>query len=1060
MFRVGIVVTSCCIAAYANPGGARRFDFQPKGGALMNGFTEVSPKAEYTRATGYGFVGSGRNAWASGTAYPDPLRGDWIRVGREFQVDVKNGAYEVRVWLHGPAPQLPSGTTSLWVNGKLVHQTRVTHDSFYRRYYVHEFTDYRQGEDVYEKYIRPLCQAVVVHVRAANGKLKLKVNDRLVYGITLVPEEAAARQAQKTEEACRAYFRAHYLKRRTHMEPAPKPMPSRQDRERGYILFAKHYLEEVYPNTNPRPWDMRNEIAAFASWGEFEPFAFSIYPLRNLNGIRLDCTDFTGPGGARIPRENIDVRVVRYKERKPYPSKTGLAYYTVAPEILVKVPTINVEKGVNRTFWVTVHVPNNATPGPYEAQATIAGDSVRPETMKLILRVLPIRLGHLKNRYHWTGAYPPVVYLHFKEQKKDRREYYAHLEAELRDIRDHGFTEYGYYATWLPAPDMKVRDGRVVGVDFAETRRVIEIYKRVGMPVPPITMKFCDFVKRLFPGKVRSGRVGHGVMYAYDGIPDFETKTAAALRELVATAREAGMPPVEMSLPDEPNRDRLAPVLKRAKLIASVPSVTSATSGMIPATAEVLGPFVRVWGTYLRDARQLLPLAEKHRAILTRDHGSARRNPNRMRFENGFWFYKTGFHAIRWWYNVERNDTDPYCTFNAASNWESNLVYSTFAGPPNPTLDWEAAREGVDDCRYVCTLVERVRRAKDDGRPAVRHAVSRAKAALAEVLDPIEIDERYYQSLGGEYSPDAYDKYRWKIAEAILAIDDAVRGKASRKATAAETVPWWNPAFEARARIEVDAGPWQRENTIVSTVLPAGLSNVRLVEVGTGGPKLVPFVWRRKERTIFWRLADHTPSLTARVFYAYGSSKPAATPSDPLLERAVRKYEQNRNLVVNGGFEAAKPVGWRLYPKPGSPATIVVGPAHSGRKSLRFNVGGKRNGAVCDDVILKPNTEYLFTCWTRLIRGSAGLIMWASIRCYSRDGAYLERFQTTRRDRKPGWQLSALRFTTPPETHHATVGISPARLKGTILFDDVQMHEYSRDRFLPPKVTVGKVEMR
>ena len=492
-----------------------------------------------------------------------------------------------------------------------------------------------------------------------------------------------------------------------------------------------------------------------------------------------------------------------------------------------------------------------------------------------------------------------------------------------------------------------------------------------------------------------------------------------------------------------------------------MPGVAATSSGLTPADADVLAPFVRVWGTYLRDARQLLPLAEKHGAILARDHGSIRRNPNRMRFENGFWFYKTGFHATRWWYNVERNDPDPYTTFDIPGNWESNLVYSTFEGPPNPTLDWEAAREGVDDCKYVYTLASRIEKWKNAKRPMVRRAVANGRAALAEALDPIEIDERYYRSVGDNYSPDAYDKYRWKIAHAILGIDAAVSDGAVDQPSKKVEPRWWDAASEDRVRIEVNAGPYEREDAIVSAGLPEGLANIRLVEVRNGKATAIPFVLRDGGKTIFWRLPGHTPSLAARWFYAHGTRDPQSpAKSDPALEEAVARYIGGKNLILNGDFEKAEPVGWTLHPKDGSPVTLTKGEAHSGKQCLRCDVTARRNGATTDDIPLRPHREYLLTCWTRLVRGSAGLIMWASVRCYSEDGTYLERFQSTRRDLKPGWQLSAVRFTAPPETHHAKLGVSPAQLKGSILFDDIRLCEYSRDRFLPPKVIVGERERK
>jgi len=77
---------------------------------------------------------------------------------------------------------------------------------------------------------------------------------------------------------------------------------------------------------------------------------------------------------------------------------------------------------------------------------------------------------------------------------------------------------------------------------------------------------------------------------------------------------------------------------------------------------------------------------------------------------------------------------------------------------PTPTIYWELCREGVDDCRYVATLQQQIRQAKERGQTA---AAQRAESVLAPLLshDAPVISQ-----------PAAVGRYRWRIAREILAL--------------------------------------------------------------------------------------------------------------------------------------------------------------------------------------------------------------------------------------------------------------------------------------------------
>jgi hypothetical protein len=63
---------------------------------------------------------------------------------------------------------------------------------------------------------------------------------------------------------------------------------------------------------------------------------------------------------------------------------------------------------------------------------------------------------------------------------------------------------------------------------------------------------------------------------------------------------------------------------------------------------------------------------------------------------------------------------------------QHNMVYPTADGVVD-TLQWEGYREGVDDVRYVTTLVDMVKKNKTSRQKNVRESVRKAESFLAEL---------------------------------------------------------------------------------------------------------------------------------------------------------------------------------------------------------------------------------------------------------------------------------------------------------------------------------------
>ena len=119
----------------------------------------------------------------------------------------------------------------------------------------------------------------------------------------------------------------------------------------------------------------------------------------------------------------------------------------------------------------------------------------------------------------------------------------------------------------------------------------------------------------------------------------------------------------------------------------------------------------------------------------------------------GFEFLRSGAEvATAWGFAATQANPHNDCD-GGHKDW--NVLFPGVDAPP-PTIYWELCREGVDDCRYVATLQEKIHQAKERGQT---EAAQRAEQVLAPLLDP---------SAPHFDSPSAFARYRWRIAREIL----------------------------------------------------------------------------------------------------------------------------------------------------------------------------------------------------------------------------------------------------------------------------------------------------
>ena len=175
------------------------------------------------------------------------------------------------------------------------------------------------------------------------------------------------------------------------IETVAEPVLDDAEQQRGFLLFQRPIVEPVYPNTHPHAHERVAELQAFAAQGEFEPFTFSLYPVRDLKNLKVRVSSLKGDGG-EIGAQQIGVRLATYWNMG-FPRYTSRETYRRLPELLEHVTEHSSPAKECQRWWLTVHVPEGTKAGMYRGTVTVSDDlTTMPVEILLSLRVLPFSL--------------------------------------------------------------------------------------------------------------------------------------------------------------------------------------------------------------------------------------------------------------------------------------------------------------------------------------------------------------------------------------------------------------------------------------------------------------------------------------------------------------------------------------------------------------------------------------------------------------------------------------------------------------------------------------------
>jgi hypothetical protein len=131
------------------------------------------------------------------------------------------------------------------------------------------------------------------------------------------------------------------------------------------------------------PAEKSEAVMMRAARNEAEAAQLVVRPTMPLGDFTIRAGDLSGPGGAVISSENIEVLKVRYVNVVRPTDKSSTAGFWPDPLPPLKGP-IDLEPDKNQPFWIRVKVPSSAPAGIYEGRITLNAQDYKADA---VLRV-------------------------------------------------------------------------------------------------------------------------------------------------------------------------------------------------------------------------------------------------------------------------------------------------------------------------------------------------------------------------------------------------------------------------------------------------------------------------------------------------------------------------------------------------------------------------------------------------------------------------------------------------------------------------------------------------
>jgi hypothetical protein len=727
--------------------GLYAFDLGPSTGPLMPGFTRIDPSTLYSKGRGYGLKDAA--IWrAFDVLQPDPLYQDFICIEKGgLAVDVPNGRYHVFVNIDNPSgfwgEYQAYRHRSVLAQGKPVVEESMDFNSFKKKYFRYWDTEDLPSDNTFDKYQGGYFHEKQFDVDVTDGQLSLDFRGEnwacSVSAVVIYPAQKAKQGGKFLDYVARKrrFFFDNYFHRILHKGTGDRLSPTAEDTKRGYVVFSRDYMEDVYYNDTPRKEEVGRPVTGFGFAGQYEPLTVSIRPLADLGHVAVTIGDLTGPG--TIPSKDFALGYVTYRLTRVSADGT---VYTIAPRLVLPRASVEAPKDVTRRFWLTAHTPADVKPGVYRGQITLTPEHGEPANVPVEYRVYP---GTLDPVDVPAGPFSHTIDTPWPGDDPAAKEWDRTMEERsLRKLREYGFTSF----TGMPVVRyLGFKDGQP-RFDFTEGDRQMDLARRCGFTMPVVSYVGMPGLNLYFKDEAAMQAAG---------ISDYSQFIKAVFSAIQTHADSAHWLPVYWNIGDEPVGDDVRRAAENAEAYKAAfpkgpPSFTAPTSLDSAKTDDPHFRFARALSAVSLNGHDEASVRK-----LQREGGNWGFYNGGNRWTYGIYMYKAAKQfdmkfRIAWHWNATAGD--PYYALDCRED-DYAWCNTNPDGELVPSLAFEREfRAGLDDYRCMLTLA---RLASEKHDAAAQELISSRLAAFK--LGQREHDELFPVS--------DWREFRQQMADAI-----------------------------------------------------------------------------------------------------------------------------------------------------------------------------------------------------------------------------------------------------------------------------------------------------
>ncbi len=493
--------------------------------------------------------------------------------------------------------------------------------------------------------------------------------------------------------------------------PTEKPAQQPTEQPAIYTIFSKPPYSTILPDTTYSPQEIiTHTVSISASPNEYAPLSLAIKAgQESLYNVSILSSDLT-LGGSTIPKQNIDIRVVKVWKQAGLSAKLDSQEGNWIPELLLyndadplignldannmyTPPTISTELAANipaqttKQFWITIYIPPGTLPGNYSSMLSVLAENNPTREIQLSVTVLPITLHPPSQKYLIYYYYPYWI-------KTSEANLKTILYNQLMDIKNHGF------------------QGMTAFLFNTDPNLFFETIKQVGLD-GHIILQYVDQIPLLQSNGYTPYIYGIDEPYIYNA----PNKTQSLRHQIRASydIHQAGGLVVTAITKDISDLLR-DPASLAYDQIDPATDITFREEGITQESVDwanypadfLYNPksFSDAYVLSLRNGGQKLPIIETYywQCWLER--------PLFNRKLAGYFLWTSKLDGIMPYVYMHppRLDggNDPFNDFDAATGnpiRDMMTVYPSSEGSI-PTIEWEGLREGYNDMRYLTTLFD------------------------------------------------------------------------------------------------------------------------------------------------------------------------------------------------------------------------------------------------------------------------------------------------------------------------------------------------------------------